>query len=65
MIAFAENKGFASLVQTFVTTNEWTEVVLSLSGFGGIDGHDLTALIFSGGPAAGAFAFQIDDVRFR
>jgi len=65
VIAFAENKGFAPLVQTFVTTNEWTEVVLSLSGFGGIDGHDLTALIFSGGPAAGAFAFQIDDVRFR
>lgn len=27
------------------------------------DGHDIMAILFVGGPAAGKFDFQIDDVR--
>jgi len=35
------------------------------SAFGGIDGHDLMAIIFAGGPTPGPFSFRIDDIRFR
>ena len=62
---FAESKGFTPLTQTFVAAPDWTEIVIPISAFGGIDGHDLTAVIFSGGPTAGPFAFQIDHVRFQ
>jgi len=62
---FVESKGFAALSQTFVADSSWSEVVIPLSAFGGTDGHDITAVIFSGGPAVGNFAFQIDHVRFQ
>ncbi len=62
---FAESKGFVPLTQPFVAGTDWKEYVLPLSAFDGIDGHDIMALIFGGGPAPGAFAFQIDHVSFR
>jgi hypothetical protein len=65
VLIFAESKGYVPLTQTFVAGAEWKEVVIPLSAFGGIDGHDIMALIFAGGPAPGGFAFQIDHVGFR
>jgi cytosine/adenosine deaminase-related metal-dependent hydrolase len=62
---FAESKGFTPLTQTFVAGADWTEVVIPLASFGGTDGHDVTAVIFGGGPQPGPFAFQIDHVRFQ
>ena len=35
------------------------------SAFGGIDGHDVIAVIFAGGLVPGPFSFQIDEVGFR
>jgi hypothetical protein len=65
VLLFAESKGFAPLAQTFVAGPEWKEYSFVLTAFGGIDGHDLMAIIFAGGPAPGAFSFRIDDVRFH
>lgn len=65
VLVFAQSKGMIPLTQTFVAGPEWKEYVFSISAFGGMDGHDFMALLFVGGPAAGAFAFQVDDVRFR
>jgi hypothetical protein len=65
VMIFAESKGYTPLMQSFVTGSEWKEYVFPLSAFGGIDGHDLMALMFVGGPQPGPFAFQVDDVRFR
>jgi imidazolonepropionase-like amidohydrolase len=65
VMIFAESKGYMPLTQTFVAGPEWAQVTLPLSGFGGIDGHDIMALIFAGGPRAGGFSFQIDNVRFK
>ncbi len=65
VMIFAENKGYMPLTKTFVAGPEWKEYLFPLSAFDNIDGHDIMALIFSGGPAPGAFSFQIDDVRFR
>jgi hypothetical protein len=45
------------LTQTFVAGPEWKEYVIPFSAFGGMDGHDFMALLFVGGPVAGAFAF--------
>jgi len=65
VLLFAESKGFAPLAQTFVAGPEWKEITLPFSAFGDIDGHDIMAVIFAGGPAAGPFSFRIDEVRFR
>jgi imidazolonepropionase-like amidohydrolase len=65
VFVFAQNKGFAPLTQSFVAGAEWKEYVFPLATFGGIDGHDIMALIFGGGPSPGSFAFQIDHVSFR
>jgi len=62
---FTESKGFTALTKTFTAGAEWNEIVIPISAFGGTDGHDITAVIFSGGPDAGPFAFQIDHVRFQ
>jgi hypothetical protein len=62
---FAASKGMVPLTQLFVAESEWKEVILPLASFGGIDGHDIMAVIFAGGTAAGPFAFQIDNVSFR
>lgn len=65
LLVFAESRGFTPFVQTFVADVEWKEYVVPFSAFGGMDGHDLRAIIFAGGPTPGAFSFRIDDVRFR
>ena len=65
VMIFAQNKGYVPLIQTFVAGAEWKQITMPLSAFSGIDGHDIMALIFAGGPQPGPFAFQIDDVRFR
>ncbi|MEO8449158.1 MAG: amidohydrolase family protein [Gemmatimonadota bacterium] len=65
VMMFAASRGQMPLTQTFVAGPEWTEQVLALASFGGIDGHDLMAVIFSAGPALGGFELYIDQVSFR
>ncbi|HEY7236103.1 MAG TPA: CIA30 family protein [Gemmatimonadaceae bacterium] len=65
IMVFARSKGMRPIEQRFVAGPEWKEYVFPFSSFSGIDGHDFMALLFVGGPAAGSFAFQVDDVRFR
>jgi hypothetical protein len=65
VMIFTESKGYTPLMQDFVAGSDWKQYTFPLSAFGGIDGHDLMALMFVGGPQPGPFAFQIDDVRFR
>lgn len=65
VFVFAESKGFTPLTQTFVAGTEWKEYVFPFSAFGGSDGRDFMAIIFSGGPTPGAFEFRIDNVSVR
>jgi imidazolonepropionase-like amidohydrolase len=65
VMLFAQNRGFTPLMQTFVAGPEWKEITIPFSAFSGIDGHDVMAVIFAGGPAPGPFALQIDEVAFR
>lgn len=64
VMLFAQSKGRMPLMQTFVAGPEWEEHTLSWKAFG-TDGSDVMAVIFAGGPAAGAFAFQVDEIALR
>ncbi len=63
-LVFARSKGMFPLTRTFVAGTEWTDVTMPWSAFG-IDAHDVMAILFCGGPQAGTFAFEVDDVRLE
>lgn len=65
VMVFAQSRGMMPLMQTFVAGPEWQEVAMPWKSFGGLDGSDVMAVIFAGGPAAGAFSFQVDEVAIR
>lgn len=65
LMLFAESLGMAPATRTFVAGPEWQEYRFPLAGFQGVEGHDLTMLLFAGGPEPGGFALQIDNVRFQ
>jgi imidazolonepropionase-like amidohydrolase len=64
VLVFAQSKGMQPVEQTFVAGPEWREHVLPWSAFG-LDGKGIMAIIFSGGPKAGDFKFQVDDVELK
>ncbi len=65
IMLFSQSAGPMPSSRTFVAEADWKEHTYSLSQFGGMDGHDLTGVLFTGGPAPGSFSFQIDDVRIE
>ncbi|HEV3254148.1 MAG TPA: amidohydrolase family protein [Candidatus Acidoferrales bacterium] len=64
VMLFSQSRGFFPATQTFLAAPEWKEYTFTITTFG-LDGKDLTALLFSGGPSPGGFSFQIDDVRIE
>jgi len=64
VMVFARSKGMMPMIATFVAGPEWQEVVMPWSAFT-IDGRDVMAIIFAGGPEPGPFAFQVDEVALR
>jgi imidazolonepropionase-like amidohydrolase len=64
VMAFAASLGPVPAQRVVAVTPEWAEVAVPLSAFG-IDGSDLTAVAWSGGPEEGEFSFGIDSVSFR
>ena len=65
VMVFAQSKGMQPLMQDFVAGREWKEYDFPFVGFDGIDGHDILGIAFTGGPTAGKFAMQIDEVGLR
>ena len=65
LMVFSESTGRVPLIRTFEAGADWREISIPFSDLGSIDGHDVIALLFAGGPAPGPFAFQIDGVRLR
>ncbi|HJQ68872.1 MAG TPA: CIA30 family protein [Blastocatellia bacterium] len=57
--------GFMPVSRNFVAGPEWKQYKMRLAQFGGMEGYDITNIMFAGGPAPGKFTFQIDDVRFH
>ena len=65
VMLFSAATGRLPVERSFVAGPEWTEITMSLADFARIDPATLQAVIFSGGPRPGPFAFQLDDVRFH
>jgi imidazolonepropionase-like amidohydrolase len=65
IMLFTKSGGSIPPMQEFVAGTEWKEYRFQLSQFDGMDGHDLTGILFTGGTAIGKFSFQIDDVQFQ
>jgi hypothetical protein len=65
IMVFTQSGGRVPAVQTFTSTKTWKQHAIPLSSFNGTDGHDVTAILFVGGPAPGTFEFLIDQITLR
>jgi imidazolonepropionase-like amidohydrolase len=65
VLFFTASGGRIPAQQTFVAGSEWKKTSILFSAFNGTDGHDISAILFVGGPAAGKFDFQIDEVKLE
>jgi hypothetical protein len=64
LLVFAGSLGTVPAQRAFAVGPEWREVVVPFAELG-IDGADLSGLLFSGGPAVGAFGFRIDRLELH
>jgi len=65
VLVFTTSGGRIPAQQTFTAGSAWKKTTIPLSAFNDTDGHDITAILFVGGPAPGKFDFQIDDVSLE
>ncbi len=65
IMLFAASLGRQPATRIFTPGASWRQFRFALAEFQGLTGHDLMAVLFSGGTGGGKFAFQIDDVRFE
>jgi imidazolonepropionase-like amidohydrolase len=62
---FTASGGRIPAQQTFTSEKNWKQYKLPLSSFNGTDGHDIAAILFVGGPAAGTFELYLDNVGLQ
>ena len=62
VLVFTASGGRIPAQQTFTAGPDWKRTSVPFSAFNGTDGHDISAILFVGGPAPGKFDFQIDDI---
>jgi len=62
---FTASGGRMPSQQSFTAGSDWKKVSVPFSAFNGTDGHDIAAILFVGGPAAGKFDFQIDQIKLE
>ncbi len=65
LMMFCESLGAIPSQVTFEVTAEWSEFVLPFSSFPGLDASGLTGILWTGGPAAGPFQFDVDQIEIR
>jgi imidazolonepropionase-like amidohydrolase len=65
VLVFTTSGGRIPAQQTFTAGSEWKQASIPFSAFDGTDGHDISAILFVGGPAAGKFDFQIDEIKLE
>ena len=63
VMVFSASGGRIPAMKNFSVTADWKEHAMPFSDFGGTDGHDLMAILFTSSTDEGAFSFDIDDVR--
>jgi len=65
VLFFTASGGRIPAQQSFTAGSDWKKTSIPFSAFSGTDGHDISAILFVGGPAAGKFDFQIDEVKLE
>lgn len=65
VMIFARHLGFMPAVRTFIAGPRWSEVSMPLADFDEIDGRDVMAVLWTGGPDPGKFSFQLDQIELR
>ena len=65
VLVFTASGGRIPAQQTFVAGTEWKKNTVPFSAFNGTDGHDISAILFVGGPTAGKFDFQVDEIALE
>jgi hypothetical protein len=65
VLVFTTSGGRIPAQQTFTAGPEWKQTSIPFSAFNGTDGHDISAILFVGGPAAGKFDFQVDEIKLE
>lgn len=65
VLLFTTSGGRIPAKQTFVVGSEWKRFSIPFSAFNGTDGHDVGAILFVGGPTAGKFDFEIDEIKLE
>jgi len=62
VLVYAASRGPLFAQQVFTAKSEWKTHSFSFADFDGLDGGDITAIAFVGGPKPGPIRFQIDDL---
>ena len=65
VLVFTASGGRMPAQQTFTAGSDWEQTNIPFSAFNGTDGHDISAILFVGGPAAGKFDFQVDEIKLE
>ena len=65
VLVFTASGGRIPAQQTFTAGSDWKQTSIPFSAFDGTDGHDISAILFVGGPAAGKFDFQVDEIKLE
>jgi imidazolonepropionase-like amidohydrolase len=61
----SKRRGFRPAAQRVAAGPRWQRYTFPLSGFEGLDLHDLTGIFFGAGPPGGPFELQLDRVELR
>ena len=62
VMVYARHRGYMPAIKSFVPGNKWEQFAFSWKDFEGMDGSDITGIIFGRSPEPGKFQFQIDNV---
>ena len=65
VMIFTTSGGRMPAMKSFSVGSEWKGVSMPFSDFGGTDGHDIMAILFSASTEPGPFQFAIDDIRLE
>ncbi len=65
VLVFTTSGGRIPAQQTFTASSDWKKETIPFSAFNGTDGHDISAILFVGGPGAGKFEFQVDNIALE
>jgi len=65
VLVFAKSLGWIPAEQRVQLNGRWQRFAIPFKKFAGVETNAIKAVLFSGGPNLGAFAFDIDEVGFR